>query len=124
MEVWDLWYPNAGAQGLSFARCRIDAARTIWVHAAPDTLRVEVRDADGRLLASADQLRRATGTALPMTRLDREGTSITRADTWPTESDVGSVVVLPGGEAGVLRSWWNDADGSEWRWTLEFYNQR
>jgi hypothetical protein len=30
--------------------------------------------------------------------------------------------VVPGGEAGELKSWWNADDGSEWRWRLEFYN--
>jgi hypothetical protein len=25
-------------------------------------------------------------------------------------------------EAGTLLEWWNAADGSEWRWKIEFYN--
>ena len=33
-------------------------------------------------------------------------------------------VLLPGGEVGVLLSWRNAADESEWRWQVEFYNQR
>jgi hypothetical protein len=33
-------------------------------------------------------------------------------------------VVLPGGEVGILLAWWNAEDGSEWRWQVEFYNQR
>ncbi|TAK61632.1 MAG: hypothetical protein EPO22_08235 [Dehalococcoidia bacterium] len=57
MEIRDLWYPNAGAQGLSFGRARLDPAEELLVHAAPDVLRVGVRDDDGELLASGDQLR-------------------------------------------------------------------
>ena len=33
-------------------------------------------------------------------------------------------VLLPGGEVGILLSWWNAAGESEWRWQVEFYNQR
>jgi hypothetical protein len=34
------------------------------------------------------------------------------------------VVVLAGGEAGMLLSWWNSAAGDEWRWSVEFYHRR
>ena len=121
VEIWDLWYPNAGAQGLSFCRGRMDHADEVLVHASPDSLRVEVRSADGQLLAYADQLRRADR-RYPMTRLHREGARITREDGWPTDEDIGRPVLLPGGEVGILKSWWNAADGSEWRWTVEFYH--
>ena len=36
--------------------------------------------------------------------------------------DLGRLVILPGGEAGILKSWWHADDHSEWRWQLEFYN--
>jgi len=32
-------------------------------------------------------------------------------------------VILPGGEAGILKAWWNADDRKEWRWQIEFYNQ-
>jgi hypothetical protein len=37
VEIWDLWFPNAGATGLPFARCRVGAAAAdrVLVHAAP-----------------------------------------------------------------------------------------
>jgi hypothetical protein len=41
---------------------------------------------------------------------------------WPDQSLVGATVLLPGGEAGVLKSWWNADDRMEWRWEVEFYN--
>jgi hypothetical protein len=124
METWDIWYPDAAASGLPFCRARIAHADEVLVHAAPESLRVEVRDDKGRLLASGDGLRRE-GASFPMTRLRRERDQIARSDGWPdADGDRGSVVLLPGGEAGTLTSWWNADDGSEWRWSVEFYNRK
>lgn len=122
MQIWDLWYPNAAAQGLSFARGRLEATDVLLVHAAPDALRVEVRDESGRQIAFGDQLRRTSES--PIARLRRNGLSISREDLWPETQDIGRPVILPGGEVGILRSWWNAPDGSAWRWEVEFYNQR
>jgi hypothetical protein len=120
-ETWELWYPDAAATGLPFARCRIDPTDVVLVHAAPRSLRVEVRSDDGRRLAFAERLKRETG-YFPMTRLRRTASGITREDGWPQSGDIACTVLLPGGEAGVLRAWWNAEDGSEWRWSVEFYN--
>jgi len=121
IEIWDLWYPSAAAQGLPFARGRLDATAVLLVHAAPDTLRVEVRDESGRPIASGDQLARTA--ERPMTRLTRAGTHITRLDLWPDDTDLGRPVILPGGEVGILKAWWHAPDGSAWRWQVEFYNR-
>ncbi len=121
-EIWDLWFPNAAAQGLSFALGRMDATDTLLVHSAPDSLRVEVRDDTGHRLAFADGLERTADR--PMTRLTRSNGGITRVDEWPTDDDIGLPVIMPGGEVAILKSWWNAEDGSEWRWTVELYNQR
>ena len=59
-----------------------------------------------------------------MAFLTRHGTDILREDRWPTEADLGCLVILPGGEVGTLKAWWNAPDGSEWRWQVEFYNHR
>jgi hypothetical protein len=120
-ETWDLWYPNAASQGLSFARGRLDRHDVVLVHAAPDTLRVEVRDDAGNLRAFGDGLEQTVDR--PMARLTRDGRAISRIDLWPEPSDVGRPVILPGGEVGILQSWWNAPDGTEWRWTVEFYNR-
>ncbi len=53
------------------------------------------------------------------TRLTFSGSMQRSAD-----HDLGSPVLLPGGEVGILLSWRNAADESEWRWQVEFYNQR
>jgi hypothetical protein len=121
METWDLWYPDAGATGLPFARGRLDATAVLWVHAAPPSLTATVRDEGQRVVAVGEHLQRE-GKRFPLTRLSRRGSKIEREDRWPTEADLGSLVILPGGEVGVLVAWWNADDGSEWRWRVEFYN--
>lgn len=123
MEIWDLWYPKAGAQGLSFSRARIEPKQSLWVHAAPDVLRVEVRDEAGTAIAFASALERE-GAYLPMTRLSLQKGSVSRTDRFPQPEDIGAVVLLAGGEAGTLTAWWNNPAGTEWRWSLEFYNRR
>jgi hypothetical protein len=124
IEVWDLWFPDAGATGLSFARSRVDseaAGDRLLVHAAPPHFEVTVCNNDGDVLARGDKLERHEKG--PMSFLVRRGRSIALEDGWPTEADdLGRLVLLPGGEAGILQKWWNAEDKSEWRWCLEFYN--
>lgn len=122
LQIWDLWYPKAAATGMPFARGRLDETNVVLAHAAPPVLTVEVRSEDGRRLAYAKDLSQTADR--PMTRLTVWSDQISREDLWPEESDIGQVVLLPGGEVGKLVSWWNAEDGSEWRWQVEFYNQR
>jgi hypothetical protein len=121
-QVWDIWYPKAAATGIPFARGRIDGSDMLIVHSAPPFLSVEVRSDDGHVLAEGTDLQATDET--PMTRLTRRGNRIEREDIWPTEGDMGRLVILPGGEVGTLIQWWHAADHSEWRWQLEFYNHR
>ena len=123
-ETWDLWFPGPGATGLAFARSRVnpnDAQDRVLVHAAPQKLQVTVRDDAGQVVATGEGLERHQPG--PMSYLVRHGAIITLEDGWPTEADIGRVVLLPGGEAGILKSWWNADDRKEWRWQVEFYNQ-
>jgi hypothetical protein len=122
LQIWDLWYPQAGATGIPFARGRLDATNILLVHAAPPMLTVEVRSDSGKRLAYAQDL--AQTADRPMARLTVRGENIIREDLWPTQEDMGRMVILPGGEVGQLLSWWNAEDGSEWRWQVEFYNHR
>jgi hypothetical protein len=122
LQLWDLWYPHAAATGLPFARGRLEATDTLLVHAPPASLAVEVRSVDGVRLAFGQDL--AQTADRPMARLARHGNRVQREDIWPTEHDLGALVILPGGEVGVLRQWWNAADGSQWRWQIELYNHR
>ena len=123
IEVWDLWFPDAGATGVSFARSRVDsdaAGERLLVHAAPPRLEVAVRNDDGAVVARGEKLERHEEG--PMSFLVRQDGEVTLEDGWPTDADVGRLVILPGGEAGILQGWWNAEDTSEWRWRVEFYN--
>ncbi|HLI74276.1 MAG TPA: hypothetical protein VKU86_10400 [Acidimicrobiales bacterium] len=124
-EVWDLWFPQAGATGLSFARTRVDpevAGERVLVHASPPRLDVTVTDDDGGIVARGRGLeRREEG---PMSYLVRRGGEIALEEGWPGDDDIGRVVILPGGEAGTLLSWWHAPDRTAWRWRVEFSNQR
>jgi len=122
LQIWDLWYPQAGATGVSFARGRLEATKVLLVHAPPPTLTVEVRSDQGQRLAYAQDL--AQTADRPIARLMIQEEHIIREDFWPAEEDLGLFVILPGGEVGQLKSWWNADDGSEWRWQIEFYNHR
>lgn len=104
------------------ARSRIDQTDSVIVHAAPDVIAVEVYDEARDLVARGRNLSRTLES--PMCRLRIVSGAVTREDIWPTDVDIGAIVLLPGGEAGVLKSWWNADDHGEWRWQVEFYNSR
>jgi hypothetical protein len=123
VHTWEIWYPGAGATGIQIARARIDPTDAVWVHAVARKVAVTVRQGDDRVVARGETLTREGG-YLPKTRFTIAGDQVAREDRWPTEPDLGSVVILPGGEAGVLTAWWNAEDGSAWRWSVEFSNRR
>jgi hypothetical protein len=123
MQTWDLWFPSAGATGVSFARARVGEdppTDRVLVHAAPPRLDVTVRDQDGQVIAEGLGLDR--GAPGPISFLVRDGREISLEDGWPTDGDLGRLVILPGGEAGVLKAWWHAEDHSEWRWQVELSN--
>jgi len=122
LQIWDVWIPDVAAQGIAFARGRLDATGVLLVHAAPEKLNVEVYDASRNLLAQGRDLPRTANT--PVARLQRDGDQVTRQDIWPVEADYGLPVLLAGGEVGILQSWWNDPQQQEWRWRIELYNHR
>jgi hypothetical protein len=121
LQTWDLYYPEAAASGLWFGRGRIDGTEVLLVHAAPKVLAVKVYEGD-TLVATGEDLQATADT--PMVRLTRRGNRIERADIWPGPADVGSLVLLSGGEVGALTEWWHAADHSEWRWRIELYNKK
>lgn len=122
-QTWELWFPDAGATGLLFTRTKVEAAAAaerVLVHAPASALEVVVRDEKDNVVARADRLERTEPG--PMAWLVRDGDQIRLEQGWPTDADLGSLVLLPGGESGVLTSWWHAEDRSEWRWQVEFYN--
>lgn len=123
VELWELWYPDAGATGLPFARGRVDAGvAVLLVHAAPPSLTVSVRDSAGHTVAEGTDMRATSDT--PIARLTRRGGQLVREDIWPGDDALGKLVILPGGEVGTLVQWWHAGDRSEWRWRIELYNHR
>jgi len=122
-ETWELWFPDAGATGLLFTRTKVDADHAgdrVLVHAPATALEVVVRDEKDNVVARAEKLERTEQG--PMAWLVRDGDTITLEQGWPSEDDLGRLVLLPGGESGVLKAWWHAKDKSEWRWQVEFYN--
>jgi hypothetical protein len=120
-EYWTIWYPQAASTGLLVGRGLLDATERLLVHAAPPLLTAEVSGEDGRRLALGRDLKRTEES--PICLLRREGERIVREDLWPGEAHYRLPVLLPGGEVGILISWWNADDRSAWRWQVEFFNQ-
>lgn len=121
-HVWEIRNPDGAAQGLEVARGRCDPYDVVLAHALPTEVDVLVTDGDDALIARGARLRGERPT--PIARLTLSGGAVLRENIWPTESDLGSPVILPGGEIGLLTSWWNEDDGSAWRWTIELSNHR
>jgi len=120
-HVWQIRSPEGGAKGLEFALAEMDAKyATVLVHAAPSSMRVVVTS-DDDVVARADGLR-DDARSTPMCRLRMADGTLSRENVWPGEDDVGLPVILPGGEVGILLSWWNADDGSEWTWRIELHN--
>jgi hypothetical protein len=79
-----------------------------------------VRGVDERLLAIGTDLHAREET--PISRLTLDDLRVVRENVWPADADIGLPVILPGGEVGILTSWWNAEDHSSWRWSLELSN--
>jgi hypothetical protein len=117
--IWTIRTSDGGATGLEFAQARIEARhRSILVHAPPTAIDVDVSSNGSQLIAMGRDLR-GDGSA-PMSRLRIEGLRITRTDVWPADADLGTIVVLHGGEAGELLTWDTDGELLHWTWSLRF----
>lgn len=119
--IWEVRNPDGGMLGMEVARSIMAATDEVLAHALPERVDVEVRDHEGTLVASGADLKAEQVT--PMARLTIDAGRVERVQVWPAESDLDRPVILPGGEVGILKTWWNAADGSEWRWQVEFHNQ-
>lgn len=120
--TWELRNPDGAMLGVEWARGRSEAHDVVLAHSLPERIDVLVRDENDRVVGAGRELTGAEPT--PMARLRLVDGTVSRESVWPAEEDLGRLVILPGGEIAVLRSWWNADDGSEWRWQVEFHNQR
>src|SRR4051794_13709579 len=104
--TWELRNPDGGSTGLEFARGRMEHHEHVLGHALPERVEVWVTEEDGSVVAHAPELEHDAVT--PMSRLDLTGDGgVERTNVWPDDSDLGKPVILPGGEVGILREWWN-----------------
>jgi hypothetical protein len=119
-HIWELRNPDGAMLGMEFARGVTAKSDCMLAHALPERVSVTVTDADGEVVAKGEGLDHPA--ERPMARLWLRGDRVERENVWPDETDLGRPVILPGGEVGILRSWWNADDGSAWRWQVEFEN--
>ena len=119
-QLWELRNPDGGPTGLEWARAKIGIVDRVLLHAAPERLDVQIYDEAGGLVAQGRDIH-ADG-ATPISRLTLNEGRFERENIWPTEADLGTVVILPGGEAGILTAWWNADDERSWRWSIELSN--
>ncbi len=119
-HIWEVRSPDGGMLGMEVARSVMQPAERVLGHAFPQKVDIEIRDSEGNLVAKGEGLE--SHEPIPMARFVVRGGTVQREQTWPDNSDYGSPVILPGGEVGILKKWWNAEDGSEWRWEVEFYN--
>jgi hypothetical protein len=119
---WELRNPDGGMLGMEFAHGVSAPTDVILAHSLPERVDVVVRDEDEHVVAKAEGLSHPD--VRPMSRLRLTDGRIERENVWPTEQDLGRLVILPGGEIGELLAWWNAEDGSQWRWRVEFSNAR
>ena len=115
---WQLRNPDGAMLGLEFAHGVSAPTDVMLVHAAPERLDVVVRDENDEVVARGEALEHPESS--PMARLTVRDGAVTRENIWPTEAELGSLVLLPGGEIGTVCEWRHADDHSTWRWKVEF----
>ncbi len=120
-QIWEIRASEGGSTGLEVARGRLGATGRVLAHALPSRVDVEVRDESGARVAKGERLESSERT--PIARLEIVGDAVHRELIWPEDEDLGTPVILPGGEVGILTKWWHADDHSEWRWSIELHNR-
>lgn len=119
--TWNIRSRDGAMNGLEFSRATTASEfRRVLLHAAPAQASVEVVDDDGRRIVRADVDR--DGEYSPMTLLELADGDVRRSEVWPGQEHYGLLVLLSGGEVGVLQRWEHADDHSWWRWSVEFSN--
>src|SRR4051812_49941259 len=99
--------------GLEFARGVSAPTDVMLAHALPERVDVVVRDENDQVVARGEGLEHPEST--PIARLRVDGRSVTRENVWPDDSDIGRLVILPGGEIGTVCEWSHAEDHGSWR---------
>jgi hypothetical protein len=120
LHIWEIRNPDGGQSGLEVARARMEPHDDVIGHALPERVDIEIYDENRTLVAMGSDL--SSELSSPMARLRIRGRKVERENVWPDESDLETPVILPGGEVGILKSWWHADDHSAWRWTIELSN--
>jgi hypothetical protein len=119
--TWAIRTRDGGMNGLEFTKATTAGVFTrVLVHAAPALLSLNVVDDNDHVVARGHADRQ--GDYSPMTQLELAGGSVLRSEIWPTGEHLGMLVLIAGGETGVLQRWEHADDHSWWRWTVEFSN--
>ena len=122
--TWTIRARDAGMNGLEFTRCTTAGGFTrVLIHAAPARAEIEVTADDGDLVAQGN-IDRDGRWSSPMALVELDDGEVRRSEVWPTEEHLGLVVLLAGGEAGVLKEWEHADDHAWWRWSVEFSNHK
>lgn len=119
--VWSIRSRDGAMNGLEFTRATTAGGfQRVLVHAAPAQMAVEVATEDGEIVARGDADRE--GDYSPMTLIEINDGHFERNEIWPTDAHHGLLVLLCGGEVGVLQAWQHADDHSWWRWSVKFSN--
>jgi hypothetical protein len=119
-HIWEIRNPDGGSTGLEVARGRMAPHEIVLAHALPERVDVEVVDERGVRVADGQRL--SSDVRSPMSRLAIRRDRVERENVWPSKADLGTPVILPGGEVGILTAWWHEHDRSAWRWSIELSN--
>ena len=96
-----------------------DGRGGVLIHAAPANAKIEIIDAEDRVVSRADLEREGDYSPSPG-RARRPGDAT--SEVWPDAGFHGLPVLLAGGEVGILRAWQHAQDRSWWQWSIEFSN--
>jgi hypothetical protein len=122
--TWSIRSRDAGMNGLEFSRLTTAGGFTqVLVHAAPALAEMEVTTEDGEPVARG-RVDREGKWVSPMSLIELHDGELSRTEVWPEQEHIGMLVLLSGGEAGVLQKWEHADDHAWWRWSIEFSNHK
>ena len=103
-QLWEIRNPDGGADRARTGRERGSGSSIPGAAArrARASRRRRSSTSDGRVRRHEDAISHADGATPDLAAHGRRTRRCQRENIWPTEDDLGTVVILPGGEAGIL----------------------